>query len=75
MTEAKTFDEVCWGCQQVARFYPSTVPMSALAEAAGRDIGLCDRHWSWWVGYWTASEHNPGCNSHLITTQPNGGTR
>jgi hypothetical protein len=66
-----TFDEVCWACQQVAKFYPEPVPMSALSEVAGTDIGLCDRHWSWWVAYWMGSEFSPGCRSHLIGAVPN----
>ena len=65
-----TFDEVCWACQMVARFYPEPVPMSVLVEVAGMNIGLCDRHWSWWVAYWMGSEFNPGCDSHLIGATP-----
>lgn len=67
---AKAADnDKCWACGQVAKHHPDPVPMSALAEVAGRDIGLCDRHWSWWVAHWMNSEFTPGCSSHVITSE------
>lgn len=64
---ARRGEENCWACAQLAKHYPEPVPMSAVAEVAGMDVGLCDRHWSWWVAYWMGSEYSPGCSAHVVT--------
>jgi hypothetical protein len=65
-SEAMAEHEVCWGCKQIARFYPASVPMSVLAEIQGADIPLCGICWAWWVHRWVNSDKDPGCSSHLI---------
>lgn len=63
-------NEICWACRMLVRFYPESVPSSVLAEVAGADVALCDRHWSWWVGYWMSVDESPGCSAHLIGAVP-----
>lgn len=49
----------CWACAR-------PLPTRDVPEG---DIGLCTRHWNWWVQHWLGSDSMPPCWAHLLEGQ------
>lgn len=56
--------EGCFVCE-----HPGGVPIPVGEFPAGGDIGLCTRHWTWWMMHFAfqmEDDDDPPCNAHLL---------
>ena len=59
----------CWACE-----HPRGVPIPLDEFPSGGDIGLCTRHWNWWVGHFAnlspdREPPEPPCAAHLLESE------
>lgn len=57
----------CFACEN-----PAGVPIPLDEFPAGGDIGLCSRHWNWWLtrfAYVMNPTPEPPCAAHLLASE------